>query len=232
MSTFLELCQLLTVRSGAIGAAPASVTGQTGRQAKCVDWIMNSWVLIQNLHANWAFNRAEFDSTLAVDTTTYSAASFNISARFGEWIGDYDNYRPTTLYDPDIGPADEGSLRLITWETWRSYYGRGVHEANRPTDYCLAPDQSLRVGVKPNKAYVIRGEYRKSPQILSANDDIPEMPVRFHDVIVWRAVILIAEHDEAPNALQLARTKYGEMISQMERDLLPAFSVRGERPLA
>jgi hypothetical protein len=231
MSTFLELCAKLTTRSGAIGTAPTSVVSQTGRQAKCVDWIMNAWELIQNLNPDWTFLREDFTSALTINTTTYTDSAFGIT-RFGEWLGDRDRYRPFTIYDPAIGVADEGEIEEISWELWRTRYDRGVQDAKRPTEYTRAPDKTFRVGAKPDKAYVVRGEYRKTPQVLAANTDEPDMPARFHDIIVWRAIMLIAEHDEAVNALQLAQSKYAEMMAEMQRDLLPHFHIGGSGPLA
>lgn len=231
MATFLELCSDLARESGAVGPAPAAVTGQTGRQLKAVEWIKHAWILIQNSKANWSFMRGEWSGPVVLNVMTYSSVDFSIT-RFGEWIGDYGTYRPVTLYDPAIGKADEGAISQISWERWKLSYDRGTHTANRPHEYCLAPDGTIRFGVKPNKTYTARGEYRKTAQVLAANLDVPDMPSRFHSIIVWRAIMLMADSDEAVEALTLARAKHTEMYGQMCRDLLPSFNVRGERPLA
>lgn len=228
--TFLELCAALAVKSGAIGAAPTSVLGQGGRQALCVEMIKDAWTLIQNENPDWSFLRGEFEDVLAVNTTTYTAASFNIEARFGEWLGDKKLgngyiYRPLTVYDAAY-PERERSLSEIPYEYWRVRYDRGTHEANDPIEYCRAPDQSLRVGPKPDAAYVVRGEYRKSPQVLAANTDVPDLPARFHDVIWVRAIMLVAEYDESSSGVASAMAKYNSLMSAMQRDLLPMITAR------
>jgi hypothetical protein len=229
MATFLELCAKLARESGTINPAPPAVTGQTGRQAKGVGWIADAWTSIQNAHRDWRFLQGEFSGSLVADQTTYSATTWNID-RFAEWKGDRRTgrcgvYRPTTLYDPDLGQSDEGALNEISYEQWRLSYDRGSHDAMRPTVYAIAPDQTIRFGNKPDTAYTVRGEYRKTPQILAANGDIPDMPSRFHDAIVWRAIMLMSDSDEAVTALQLAQAKYAALMMDMQRDLLPEFTV-------
>lgn len=232
MSTFLQLCGLLATRSGAIGTAPTTVIGQTGRQAKCVDWIMNAWTLIQNDLPDASWMQAEVSAVaMTPSTLTYSSTALGVSSRFAEWKGDRKInaclYRPWTLYDPAIGQADETELRQISYEHWRTSYDRKTHDPARPIYYAFAPDETFRVGPKPDKAYMLRGEYRKTPQVLAADADVPELPSRFHDVIVWRGVMLIAGHDEADPAYNQASAKYGEMMMAIMRDCFPPITTGG-----
>lgn len=231
MATFLQLCADLVRESGGSGRAPASVIGQAGRQEKIVGWVRTAWVLIQNLHPHWSFLRGEFTGTLVPGAATYTGASFNVS-RFGGWIGGRAGFEPLSLYDPAVGRTDEAPIRQITYDAWRQRWDRGVHDDGRPIDYTIAPDGTIRFGPAPDLAYAIRGEYRKSPQRLAANEDVPDMPEQYHDIIVWRAIKLMADSDEAIAALNLANDKYLEQKATMERDLLPEFSARSLRPLA
>lgn len=237
MSTFLQLCSLLATRSGAIGTAPAAVTGQTGRQAKCVDWIMNAWELIQSDSTDWDWMQAEVSAVaLTINDMSYSGSDLGIATRFAAFKGDRDvngiPYRPWTIYDNSIGQSDETALRQIPFERWRLSYDRGSHTAQRPQVYALAPDNTIRFGPKPDAAYRVRGEYRKTPQVLAANSDTPELPDRFHQIIVWRAIMLIAGHDEHDPAFVQAAQKYGEMMLALQRECLPEINLAGGRPFA
>lgn len=233
---FLELCQKAAELGRTVGRAPTAVTGQTGRQAMLVASVAEAWRLVQMAKHNWLFMKGQWTGALTIGQMTYVAGdgtggTWNIP-RFGEWIGDYRQHRPTTLYDPATGQADEGAIAQISWERWRRSYDIGVHDALRPHEYCLAPDSSFRVGPKPDKAYVARGEYRKAPQILADDDDVPDVPERFHMIIVYRALMLMAEGDVRVNGVMIARGKFAEMNGQMVRDLLPSINVRAERPMA
>lgn len=237
MSTFLQLCSLLATRSGSIGTAPAAVTGQTGRQAKCVDWVMNAWEIIQSDSTDWTWMQAEVAATaLTISQTGYTGAQLGIASRFAEFKGDRDVdgivFQPWTIYDNSIGQSDENALREIAFAQWRVSYDRNTHTAQRPTVYAIAPDSTIRFGPKPDKAYRVRGEYRKTPQVLAANGDIPELPDRFHQIIVWRAIMLIAGHDEGDPQYQFAAQKYGELMLALQRECLPAINLGGGRPFA
>lgn len=239
MATFLQLCTRLTTRSGAIGTAPAAVTGQTGRQAVAVDCVMHAWELIQNDSTDWSWMQGEIAAVaLTINDMDYSGANLGISTRFGEFKGDRLApegflYLPWTIYDNSIGQSDESALRQISYETWRERYDRSTHDANRPTVYALAPhDRSIRFGPKPDKAYRVRGEYRKSMQTLAADADEPDLPLRFHDIIVWRAIMVLAERDEAPVPVQLAERKYAEMMMALQRECLPPITFGGRVGLA
>lgn len=228
--TYLELCQKFATRSGVIGTAPSAVTGQSGRQAKCVDWIAHAWELIQQLHqSDWKFLHGEWSGSLADGDDTYAASDLNIASRFGEWKIDRPNdrgglYRPTTLYDPDIGVSDEGELIFIPYDAWRERYDRGSQTEGRPVHYTIAPDQTLRFGPTPDQIYTVSGEYLKAPQTLAANGDEPDMPDQYHSIIINRAIILASEHDESVNGLAAAIRGYDEALMLMRNRLLPDIS--------
>lgn len=240
MPTFLQLVEDLARESGGTARAPTSVVGQTGRQEKLVGWVRGAWLQIQNLHAYWTFLRSEWVGSMTIGQASYTPAQIAFSdptnalaaPRFGEFLGDADRYTPTTIYDPALGRKDENALRQVPWERWRMSFDRGVMDDGRPGFYCLAPDGTFRADYVPDKAFVLRGEYRKTPQRLEIDADVPDMPERFHEIIVWRAIQLMASSDEAPLAMNLADDKYRELKMAMERDCLPRFRARAGRPLA
>jgi hypothetical protein len=227
LATFLSLCADLARESGAVGTPPASVINQTGRQAKCVEWVRQGWRAIQTDNPDYSFLRSEIpaNQALVVGTTIYTPAALGISS-FARWYPDMPGYRPFTIYESGA-QAQENTLAFISYESWRERYNRGVHDPNRPVHYSVAPDRSLVVGPAPDKAYIIRGEYQRGPQTLVADGDIPIMPEQYHDAITWRAAMMLAAHDEAPFALQSATLKYLGFIYDMARDLLPEVSSGG-----
>lgn len=218
MATFLELCQMVARESGTIsGNLPSSVVNQTGRLAKVVHWTADAWRQLQLRRNAWLFMRGEFDGTTTAGAARYTGASFSID-RFGNWITEAESM---TCYRQ--GALDEGEwpLRQIDWQTWRRTYDRGVQQQNRPLHYAISPKGELCLGPVPDGAYVVRGEYRKRPQVLAENGDVPDMPARFHDAIAWYALLLLSEHDEAQFHVATAMRRYRTILDDLERDQLP-----------
>lgn len=233
MATFLQLAQDLARESGTLagGVTLPTVTGVSGRADKMVSWVRKAWVNIQNERDDWPWMRREFSSALTVGQKRYTAAQLGIATRFGLWVKDEPGFRTFTLYDPDIGVADEGEIRTIDYRDWRVRYDRGAQEQNRPTDWAVSPLQEFCVGAVPDKAYPINGEYRMSPQILAESNDIPEMPEQYHGAIVWEALKLLGLSDESPATSSGAISEYILARQNLNRDYLPEVRF-GERPLA
>jgi hypothetical protein len=231
VATFLELCADLAAQSGAIRPAPTTVIGQVGRQKLCVDWVRKAWVKIQNVSPYWSWLRAEFEGTLTIGDNSYTAAELSIATRFKEWIGDNGRGRGLSLYDPAIGRKDETELLQISYERWRRSYNFRTHDNARPTEWAIAPDGGIRFGSTPDKAYKVRGEYRKTPQVLAADTDVPECPDHFHDIIWHRGIMLMAETDEAVTSLQTSQVEYKQALADLSRDHLPQFTIGSSGPL-
>lgn len=221
--TYLELCQMLARESGLVaGVQPASVAGQTGRLLKFIAWTDTAWRAIQNAEGTWRWMQGEFGSAATLTTAgalRYTAASFNL-ARWASWIDTDDTL---TIYAEAEGAADETPLVWVRdWNLWRRMYERGAQVQNRPIHAAISPAGELCLGPAPDAIYRVRGLYRKSPQRLVENDDVPEMPGRFHELIVWEALLLLEEDGEG-GALPLAKAvrRRTELMSSLRRDQLP-----------
>lgn len=232
MATFLQLCQDVARESGTISGPglPMSVTGQSGRLLKVVMWTAEAWRQIQNARDNWRWMRREFEGATTAGAARYTPASWNLDD-FASWVRDQRDYLPVSIYRQSAGVSDEGTIREVPWETWRAAYGRGAQTENRPTCYAISPSGEFCLGAIPNDAYVVRGEYYKAAQTLAADGDVPECPARFHNIIVWKAVLLLSEHDEAAFNVGTSRVKFLEYMEALERDQLPRVRIGGG-PLA
>lgn len=211
MATFLQLCAKLAEVSGAIGAAPSSVTEQTGRQAKAVNWIADAWTEIQNERRNeWHFLRAKLEGApLVPGTARYTSGALGI-ASFAEWRTPI----PPSLY-PSGQQDQEWELKELPYDVWRRIYAFGTHDAGRPTHYAISPARELCFGPTPDAAYLLRAEYQRAPQVLAANGDVPICPEEYHNLIVHRAHIALCMHDEAVNAMKLAQQRHDPIYRTM-----------------
>lgn len=208
MATFLQLVNDIERESGTIqkGARLATVANPPARQEKIVEWVREAWILIQNSRSDWKWLTAEFEGLLAVSTARYASDALEIG-NFSRWMQPSADNR-LTIYDPLIGKSEEAPIHWITWAEYRARWDRGTHDANRPVEVAMAPDGRLCFGPTPDKAYVVRGEYYRTAQVLTDDADLPLCPADHHNVIVWRALMLLGDHDEGVPVVAQAQAKY------------------------
>lgn len=221
---FLELVQQVASDSGTARNI-TTVAGATGRVGKIVGWTNRAWRAIQNAHGSWRWMEGEFEGDTVASQGAYSGSDFG-ATRFGTWLCTKTPEEARFFsYDPD---ADhEGRLRFLDWTTFQTTQ-RGTAEG-RPAFFTITPDDRIRLSPIPDKVYKIRGPYRKDVQNLSVDGDEPEMPARFHDLIVDAALILLGASDESPQ-MAVWRIRSMEGFSALERDQLPPVEICG--PLA
>lgn len=218
--TFLELCKMVARESGTItGDYPVTVIGQTGRLLKIVKWVEQAWEEIQNKRNAWKFLTGTFEGETVDGLAYYAADDFGLD-RLAAWPRD-----GMTIYDDAIGTDDEGPLTYIEWADYREMYDRGTAVEEKPVHYSISPDNELYFGPVPDGAYIVRGEYRKAPQVLGNDDDEPDMPERFHRAIAWAALVYLAEHDESNTHLMTYGRRYGVLMGNLERDQLPMITI-------
>ncbi len=221
--TFLEIANQVAFLSGTFPSLTAisTVTGQTGRKAQVVNWTNVAWQRIQTIRPDWGWMRTEFTGSVLTPTQRFAAADFSIT-RFSRWI-----YNPRTddsglsLYRTSLGVSDEQPLCFMAWEGFRRMFLRGAQTAARPFYFTVDASGQLCLGPYPDYDYTIRGEYQKSPQVITAGSDVPECPVENHWVIVWYALVLLAENDEAVQQDPLWRISYKAELSKLERAQMP-----------
>lgn len=218
---FLELCKATARESGSIAGLPSftTVNGASGRVEKLVNWVRDAWVNIQNERTDWLFRTATFDKPLSIGVNSYTGASFALEV--ASWLPDTATSFSMTLYDPALGQGDETYLQQRSWDVWRSQYDRGAQVSNRPTIWAQAPDGSLCIGPKPDKAYTLRGTYRRKAQRLTLDGDTPLVPEDFHNAIIGRALLLMAESDEAFEVLRAKAATHATVYSAMVLDQTP-----------
>jgi hypothetical protein len=237
MATFLELVRDLARESGTLagGVQIGTLTNVTGRADKLAAWVRKAWINIQNERQDWPWMRREFQSSLAIGVARYTGADLRL-VRFSRFIGDRPygagrHFATFTLWDPAEGQADEGAIQEIDYDLWRVRYGRGAQELNRPTVWARSHLQELCLGAIPDKAYAITGEYRVLPQVLTSNDDVPELPVEYHNAILLEALKLLGISDESPQTASSAISEYVLARQNLNRDYLPELTIGGG-PLA
>lgn len=218
--TFLELVRDLARETGTLagGVNLSTVISVNGRADKLVNWVQSAWTNIQNDQRDWLWMRREFTGTISAGASRFTPASFDLD-RVAEWRGDWD--RPSMwMYDPLIGSSDAANILQIDYDEWRYRYAHRPGDMNRPSVWAISPQNELVFGPTPVRDYTISGEYQATPQILVEDNDIPEMPVRFHKLITLEAARLLNLADGAYDAMQAVAQEVVTLREQLKREQL------------
>ncbi len=226
---FLQLCQAVARDSGTVAGVPniTTIAGASGRVLQVVGWVRDAWIDIQNERYDWRWMVKSFALPLTIDQLVYTASGLGITD-FGAWLPDVpaDGVYRMTIYES--GEQDqEGEIRQIPYPEWRGRYLRGSHDHNRPTEWAISPQNEICLGNKPDKAYILTGEYRRSAQELAIDADIPEMPPQFHRLIVGEALRLMSRSDEAFQTLIPQAQQYERLRAPLVIDQTPPMSFGG-----
>ena len=237
MRTFLQLCQDACRECGIAQGEKSlfSVEGNSGEVHRIVNWIKQSWTDIQNRHDNWRWMRAGFTLRTAIgeDMYRYDDAvddeTGDVVTLFAHWwVNDPDD--PPKAYRVSAGKGTETWLIYADWRAFKRIYRIGVQNDGQPAHITVDPQNRLVLGPRPNDEYVVSGEYQRSAQKLSEDNNTPDMPERFHDLIVWLTVVQYAEYEAANELYQKGLRRSRLMMRQLENDQLP--DMRVGSPLA
>jgi hypothetical protein len=225
--TFLQMAQAAKRESG-LGSGPVSVDTSSGDDARFFHWVAWAWRDIDLLHEGWSWRRGSADA-LTNGTRVLSATSdFNLSD-FGSWLPASREYQPST-YKTSDGVSTERPLRFVEYDSFRALFSLGTHTSAPIQVWTVAPNGDFLVGPTPDAEHFVRAEYIKDHVPMSADDDEPALPTRFHMLIVWRALREYGGYDAASEVWQRADGNFKTMMPALSQACLPRMRWSG-RPL-
>lgn len=221
--TYLELFQKVCRECGTVPNPPATVTGLTGRLASILGWTSGAWTEIQLHRPGWLWMRREFDGPALAGNRYLDATDLGI-VRLAHFV-----YRDSTdggpsglsIYGEAAGVASERTLFHMPWATYRDRFLRGVQTGDAPSWFSIDNQGRVALGPVPIVDSRLRGEYQADVQPLVEPTDVPEMPSRFHDLIVWRALVLLSESDESTVQDPAWRVRARMKMQELEASQLP-----------
>lgn len=234
---FISLCRRVRQEAGISGDGPAGVTNQTGELRRIVDWVREAYDEIQMAHNDWLWLRGQFTLLTEDGKRSYAhgdaidVQTAQPIARFSRWLVD-DAEDPSKIYLQAAGVGGQFWLTYFPWEHFNTIYSIGVQQTttSMPAHIAVSPDRKLHLGPTPNDVYVVTGDYQRSPQYLSADGDIPEMPSEFHRLIVYGALERYGLFESAPEVLARVDRHRPRLMAQLQAQQRPAHRMAG--PLA
>lgn len=239
MSTYLELCQKARREARIGGSGPTTVTGQSGQLEDIVEWVKDAYKDIQLRHigkGGWRWMRRTFTLTTTADDGTYAStdsavvdAADSSAINLESWDIKSRTDMPQCYLQTD-GVGGEYRLTYLDWDSFKQLYRFGTQTSNAPHHISIDPQNNLVLGPAPDGVYIITGDYHQSPQELTVDASTPDMPARFHDLIVWYAIEKYGFSELADEIIAKAKRYGGPMMRALERSQLPVMRKAG--PLA
>jgi hypothetical protein len=205
----LQLCQRARAEMGLGGSGPTTTIAQTGEMLQVVNWVDTAWERIQSMR-NW-------DWLWETATVTVLA---NTSALAGTI--------PDKRYVKDgVRNPDGAELTYMPWAAFRLAYPSTFIVAGTPSVWTIRPDKAFQVNAKPASNTAFSVERYKNPTVMTTDSDAttgtPQgIPSEHHMLIVWRAVMLYAGHDEAQVLYNHAQAEYKKVLAAMGATDAPA----------
>lgn len=241
MSTYLQICQDVARECGVGGGAdtspkPNAVVGQTGELNRITHWVADAYVEIQNGESfRWLRKKFSVDTVAGTDTYAFGVCTdvddAALITRFKTWrLNDPRN--PPKIF---LTATGNGGQILLTWAPWDNFeylYKTGSlqNQTSQPIHITVNPKDEIQLGITPNDIYTLIGDYHKSPQVLAADGDVPEMPSHYHDLIKYQAMEFYGLFESAPEIISRAQKGIRRITNQLKRNQSQPFRIAG--PLA
>lgn len=225
MSTFLQLVNDLREKCGISGNALTTLSSLSGESLRCKNWINDAYMEIQRRHTNWEWLRTSFNFTTTTSQSTYTLAEAGVSSDFGIWARD--TFR---CYTTSVGYSSEAELDQMSYDEWRNLWQFGSNRSvtGVPSVFAIAPNKSICLGPAPSSTgFTVIGDYFTVPVEMSADADTPDFPSKFHQLVVFSAMMAYGSYEAAPEVYQRGETRFNVMIAELELDQLPEVTLAG-----
>lgn len=201
-----ELFRRLCSEAGVPVSASASSVGQTGELGRMVNWIDTAWEEIQAGH-KWDF--------------LWEASAVTVLAATNATAGTI----PAHRYVHDATYTATTPVGYVAWEDFRTRYPAAQTSDAVPQAWTIRPDKAFVTNTRPLVDTAFSVERYRNPLPMTADTDVPALAAEHHIVIVWRALMLYAQFEEAGSLYQTARANYDMKIQAMGLVELPDWSL-------
>lgn len=227
---YLQLIQRLKRESGRSGGPPAGVSVLAGDDINLANWIGDFWLRVQRRRMDWAWMRKTATGALVIDQQGYALADLVApevvtAAPLARWHDETDHYAPWLR---DTVNGERRALRWLPYEQFEASFIFTAVPSGEPMYWSVAPDKRLLLGPTPNRDDVeLTAVYWKAPTGLALDADTPDMPEQFHELLIWGALLDVAQFDAAPEVEVRARRNLRMAWNDLIDDQAPKVGLGG-----
>jgi len=195
--TYLELVRRLAVEVGASDIIQTLQTAE-GEIRRLKQWIDEAWLELQLISDTWRWRLAEFDVLVPAGSDVVPLTAY------------------TDFYRPHKGSVVGGvstfsSLAYVDFDRWFGLARVESSVPGLPRYYTYTTNGTLELWPVPASDYRVRGLYVRKPQVLVNDFDVPLLPGEFHPIIVYKAMMLYAGYESAPEIHQSGTMGYNRL---------------------
>jgi len=198
----LQLAQRLRQEAGIAGTGPTTTVSQTGEMKRVVDWIDGAWNEIQKRHL-WDF--------------LWESATVTIIATTNATTGTI----PAVRYVKDATYQSSTPIEYVPWAEFRLRYPSALIVEGIPSAWSIRPDKAFVVNAKPTADTAYSVERYMNPVVMDEDADTPALPAEHHMAIVYKALLLYANFEEAGVTRATAQAEYERILGEMGFSELP-----------
>lgn len=202
---FLELVVDLRKECSVSGNGPVSLNDNRAEYQRLIGWTNQANAEIQGKYTNWKFLWSEYRFETVADKSRYKA--------FDDIPGNVRQYRHQSFR------CNGERLSVANWYDYKDT--APPNDYGQPLYIIEVPNGDLQLYPIPDKTYTIAYEYYRQPQVLENADDIPWIPATWHKLITYRAMMMYADYENAPEVKQAGIDGLSVLMPQMEAAQLP-----------
>lgn len=202
---FLELVVDLRKECSVSGSGPVSLNDNRAEYQRLIGWTNQANAEIQGKYTNWKFLWSEYQFETVADKSRYKA--------FDDIPGNVRQYRHQSFR------CNGERLSVANWYEYKDT--APPNNYGQPLYIIEVPNGDLQLSPIPDKPYTIAYEYYRQPQVLESADDIPWIPATWHKLITYRAMMMYADYENAPEVKQAGIDGLSVLMPQMEAAQLP-----------
>ena len=227
---FLELCnEALGLSETENPGALRTLKDATAFQTNVVNYVRESWKLIQTHNEGWGWRHREFQFKTLTGKQDYAFSDLRenpaetnsprVITDFRKWNvrrqegGGSNWYIATPAHDFE----DHTQIADIDYLTLRRRRFGLRPDSTKPSVFAVTPDLKLAFHPTPDDGYMVSGLYVAGVQILNEENEIPQgIPDDYQSLIVWRAVMMIHANDNAAE-YAFADGNYRDLLQTLSR---------------
>jgi len=216
VQNFLQLAQAV-YREGGISGQITSTQNQTGEALRVVNWVNGAYREILNSDQfNMNFLRKRSKVQLTAGKAVYTKEDLNLPT-----LGQWDTRTMRVAVNSDL--SDETFLANMRYPEFRNYWDFSTrrYTISRPLNCTVNPDTNLEIAPVPDVPYWLNLEWIEAPPDLIDGTDVPVIPDRWVNCIMWRALRHYGMYEAAPEVVMRADANYNEIVLRMTLDQSP-----------